>query len=118
MNWKLIIIGGLVYYVATMIISFGITGPLIHERVLDSTYQEYEMFWRPELRSDPPDMAALMPRWITVGLITTFITVAIFACVAPSLGGVNLMGGLKFGIIMGVFTAMLDQTCPLPELPF
>ncbi len=43
MNWKLVIIGGIVFYAATFVISL-ITGPLIHEGVLESTYQQYEMF--------------------------------------------------------------------------
>ena len=106
MNWKLIVIGGLVYYVATMIVGFAVTGPLIHEGVLDATYQQTEMFWRPELRTDPPNIGALMPRWLTAGLISAFIVAAIFACVASSLGGVNLMGGLKYGLIVATFGAL------------
>ena len=106
MNWKLVIIGGLVYYVATMIVGFGVAGPLIHEGVLDALYQEHSSFWRPELNEDPPDLGALMPRWLTAGLITSLVFAAIFSWVASSLGGVNLMGGLKYGLIVGVFGAM------------
>lgn len=106
MNWKLIFIGGLAYYLATMIIGFGVTGPLIHEGVLDATYQETEMFWRPELRTEPPDLGALMPRWLTAGLISSLIIAAIFGCVASSLGGVNLKGGLYYGIILATFGAL------------
>ena len=68
-NIKTIVTGGIVFYVAQFIASM-ITGMFIHEGVLDPLYNATSEFWRPELRSDPPDMAALMPRWITVGLIS------------------------------------------------
>ena len=57
MNWKLIIGGGLAYYIAAFIVSF-VGATLIHEGVLDATYTATSSFWRPELIQDPPDMAA------------------------------------------------------------
>ena len=38
MRWKLIILGGLAFYVAMWLISMA-TGPLIHEGILKATYQ-------------------------------------------------------------------------------
>ena len=72
MNWKLIIIGGIAFYVAAFIVSMA-GGTFIHEGVLDETYRATESFWRPELRQDPPDMASLMPMWIATGLVTSFV---------------------------------------------
>ena len=60
MNVKLILVGGIVFYAAQMIVSFA-TGPLLHEGILDEVYKAYAQFWRPELIQEPPDMAALMP---------------------------------------------------------
>ena len=71
MNWKLVVLGGLAMYLVIFVVSFA-TAMVVHERVLEPAYQQTAEFWRPELRQDPPDMAALMPRWITVGLITSF----------------------------------------------
>jgi hypothetical protein len=51
-NIKLILIGGIVYYVVQFIISM-IAGPFIHEGVLDETYRATTSFWRPELVQDP-----------------------------------------------------------------
>ncbi|MGH8284526.1 MAG: hypothetical protein ACRETT_02030, partial [Steroidobacteraceae bacterium] len=80
MNWKVIVIGGLVFFVATWLIA-PITGPLIHEGVLKEAYMATATFWRPELNEQPPNMAALMPYWITVGLIGSFITAGIYGIV-------------------------------------
>jgi len=105
MNAKLIVIGGLVFYVVTFMVSFA-TGPLIHQGVLEADYKATEQFWRPELRQDPPDMAALMPRWITAGLISALVLAAIYGVVRGALGGAPWMQGLKFGLITAVFMAM------------
>ncbi|MGQ0834073.1 MAG: hypothetical protein ACT4O5_03980 [Gammaproteobacteria bacterium] len=97
MNWKVIVIGGLVFFVATWLIA-PITGPLIHEGVLKEAYMATATFWRPELNEQPPNMAALMPYWITVGLIGSFITAGIYGIVRRALTGPGWMRGLKFGV--------------------
>ncbi len=61
MKIKTIVAGAIVFYLVQMIIGMLITGPWIHEGILDSAYQATSAFWRPELRQNPPDMAALMP---------------------------------------------------------
>ena len=103
-NPKLIIVGGLVYYVVQLIISF-ITGPLIHEGVLTEAYQANASFWRPELVQQPPDMAALMPRWITTGLISSFLAAAIYDNVRAAFSGSDTVRGMKFGLIAYIFYA-------------
>jgi len=95
MNWKLIVIGGIVFYIVTFAVSF-VTGPVVHNGILNETYQEN---WRPELNQDPPDMASLMPRWITSGVITSMIFAAIFGWIRPALG-VGWLAGFKFGVIL------------------
>jgi hypothetical protein len=103
-NIKVILLGGLAMYVAEFIVSMA-TGGVIHEGVLKELYMANASFWRPELNQDPPDMAALMPRWITAGLITTFIMVAIFDNIRSALDGSGLMKGLKYGVILFLFSA-------------
>ena len=105
MNWKVIILAGLAYYVAMFLVSF-VTGPLIHEGVLDELYRANESFWRPELNQDPPDMAALMPRWIAAGLFGAFVVAAIFDNFRSALSGSAVMKGVKFGFVV----AMLNMT--------
>ncbi len=102
MNWKLVVIGGIVFYAATFVVSL-ITGPLIHEGVLDATYQEYSQFWKPELRSDPPDMESLMPRWITVGVIISMIMAAIYGWLRNAFQGPGWSRGLRFGVVISIF---------------
>jgi len=106
-NIKLILIGGVVYYIAQWIISMA-TGMFIHEGVLDAAYQSVPQFWRPELNQDPPDMMALMPRWIATGLIGAFIGTFIFDNVRAALSGSNAIKGLKFGLLMALFYASFN----------
>jgi hypothetical protein len=118
MNWKLIVLGGLAMYVVMFLVSFA-TGPIIHEGVLDETYRAHEEFWRPELREDPPNMAALMPRWISVGVITTLIMAALYGVVHTAFTGPGWMKGLKYGaglaILMACFGAGWSGVFNLPD---
>ena len=101
MNWKLIILGGLAFYVVMFIISFP-SGMVIHDGILDAPYSANSEFWRPELNQDPPDMAALMPRWIATGLLTTFIFAAIYGWIRGGLSGAPWQKGLKFGLLLSI----------------
>ncbi len=108
MNRKLIlliVVGGLAYYLATFVVSMA-TGPLIHTGVLDPSYEATLEFWRPELREDPPDMAALMPMWIRNGLISAFVFAWLFSMMRPAFSGPGWKKGLKFGFIGATFGAM------------
>jgi hypothetical protein len=102
-NLKVILLGGVAFYVTQFIVSM-ITGPFIHEGVLLEPYMANASFWRPELNQVPPDMAALLPRWITTGLITTFIFTAIFDNIRSVLDGSGPVKGIKFGFICWLFS--------------
>ena len=103
MNWKLILIGGVVLYLVMFALSF-ITGPVIHNGILMPTYQATAGFWRPELMQDPPDMAALMPRWVTTGLISSFIIAGIYGHVRSTFTGAGWQRGLKYGFVLFLLT--------------
>ena len=102
MNWKVIVIGGVVFSAVTWVLSF-ITGPLIHNGILLDDSQATAQFWRPELVQQPPDMAALLPRWIVSGLISSFIFAGIYDVVRGALTGPGWKRGLKFGVILVLF---------------
>jgi hypothetical protein len=101
------VIGGIVFYVVMFVISLG-TGPVIHNGILEADYKATSTFWRPELRQDPPDMAALMPRWITSGLISAWVFAAIYGGIRGGLSGAPWMQGLKFGLILAVALSLYN----------
>lgn len=103
MNWKCIIIGAIVFFVVTNILGIAVTGPLIHEGILDPVYQENEQFWRPELRQDPPDVASLMPMWLLNGFIVSLIVAWLYCCFRHCLKGPDWQRGLKFGLYLAIF---------------
>lgn len=102
MSWKLVIVGGLVFWVVTNVLAFLVTGPIIHERILDPTYQAHESFWLPELRQDPPDMGALMPRWLAMSLLSSLVFAGIYSVVRGSFRGPGWQRGLKYGLCLGL----------------
>jgi len=102
-NIKVILLGGLAMYVAQFIVSMA-TGGVIHEDILKELYIANASFWRPELNQDPPDMAALMPRWIATGLIATFILAGIYDNIRSGLDGSGLIKGIKYGVILFLFS--------------
>lgn len=104
MRWKLILLGGLAFYVAMFLISMA-TGPVIHEGLLKELYKATASFWRPELQSDPPNMAALMPRWIATGLAGAFIQAGIYAWIEPGFRGRGWQKGLQYGVVLALFGA-------------
>jgi hypothetical protein len=52
----------------------------------------------------PPDMAALLPMWITTGLIGAFLSAAVYDWIRPALAGEGWVRGLKFGVIAYIFS--------------
>jgi hypothetical protein len=48
-------------------------------------------------------MGALMPMWITTGLVGAFIAAGIYSVVRSSLTGPAWQRGLKFGVIAALF---------------
>ena len=105
LDWKVIVGGGILMYIAQFLIG-GITGVFIHEGVLDPLYRVTTEFWRPELSQDPPDVAALMPRWIAVGLLAAFVHAGIYDNIRSALDGSGMIRGLKFGLIIAVIYAL------------
>jgi hypothetical protein len=101
LNARNILLGGFVFYLAQWV--FGIlTGVLLHEGILEPMYQATPAFWRPELQQEPMDMGALMPRWIAVGLITTFIFTAIYDNIREAFHGSGPIRGAKFGFVLAL----------------
>lgn len=104
MNWKLVFGGGLVYYLAQWVVSMA-TGGFVHEGILVEAYRETAAFWRPELNQTPPDIAALMPRWIATGLVASFLGAAVYGWIRPALQGSGWQKGAKFGAISAILMA-------------
>jgi hypothetical protein len=102
LSWKLVLLGGLAFYAAQWIVGFA-TGMLIHNGVLAEPYDATASFWRPELNQEPPDMVALLPLWITTGLIVAFVLAAIYGIVRPAFSGAGWKKGLKYGLMLAVF---------------
>lgn len=99
LNFKVIFLAGLAMYAVQFLIGI-LTGAVIHEGVLDEYYMANPGYWRPELMQDPPDMAALMPRWIATGLIGAFILAGIFDNIRGGLDGSVAIRGVKYGVIL------------------
>ena len=99
MNWKLIFVGGIVYYAAAWLVGM-VSGPLIHQGVLEEAYIQNAQFWRPELNEEPPNMAALMPLWIASGLIGSFIIAGVYGAIRSSFNGDGWLKGAKYGLVL------------------
>jgi hypothetical protein len=98
MNAKLILLGGIAWYATAWVVSMA-TASFIHEGVLADDYLATAAFWRPELMQDPPDMAALMPRWLTTGLLSAFLTALVYGWLRPAFTGPGWLKGIKFGLV-------------------
>ena len=118
MNLKLVAIGGIVLYLVTFAVSFA-TGPIIHNNVLKPTYKATPEFWRPELNQDPPDMKALMPRWVTTGLMTSFVLAGVYGAVRGAFAGPGWRKGMIFGFLLSLiaitFMASYSGVFNLPD---
>lgn len=99
MNPKIIFAGGLAMYVAQFVISMA-TGPIIHNGILNDAYRANAAFWRPELNAVPPDMTALLPLWISVGLVGSFVLAGIYGVIRGAFGGSGWVQGAKFGLMV------------------
>ena len=94
MNWKAVVVGAIVFWVVTNILGMFVTGFVIHQKILDPIYQANAAFWLPELRQDPPDMAALMPRWSLNSWLNSLIVAGIYVCRHRSCSGSEWQKGL------------------------
>lgn len=106
MNGKLTAISALVYFVASWVLSF-ISGPIVHNGILKSTYIETASFWRPALMQEPPDMASLMPRWIATGVVLAIVVGAFYGVLRGSIAGAAWLRGAKFGAGLGILIAVV-----------
>lgn len=103
-NLKNIVVGGVLFYVVQFAIGLAM-GPLVHEGILDPYYMDNPGFWRPELMQDPPDMEALMPRWIGVGLAMALLLAAIYDNIRSAFDGSGVVKGIKYGVVLGLISA-------------
>lgn len=101
MNWKLVVVGALVFYLVMLLLSF-VTGPIIHNNIILDDYRANEGFWRPELNEDPPNMAALFPYWLATGLFSGLIFAGIYSCVRPCFHGPGWRRGAVYGLCLAL----------------
>lgn len=102
MNWKLVVVGGLVFYAVTFVVGFA-TGPLIHNGILKEPYRQNLSFWQPALQQDPPDMAALMPRWVATGILGALVQAALYGWIRGGFRGKGWQKGMKYGLLLSLF---------------
>ena len=53
-------------------------------------------------------MAALMPRWISVGLLTAFLHAGIYDNIRSAFSGSDMIKGLKFGLVIALVYAGIN----------
>jgi hypothetical protein len=118
MNWKLIIVGAIVFWLVSNILGMAVTGPLIHEKILDAEYKANLSFWLPELREDPPDMGALLPKWLLNSFLISLVVAGIYSCVHDAFSGSGLKKGFIWGLSMGIFSwALMNSYAGVFDLP-
>jgi hypothetical protein len=108
MNFRIVFVGGAVYYVVLFAVSM-ILGMLIHSPetgVLGEAYRETASFWRPELNANPPDPSLIWMLWIPSGLLGAFLAAGVYSVVRPGLAGGPWQRGFKFGVIAFVFAVI------------
>lgn len=98
MSPKFIVLGGIAFFIVANIIG-AVTGQLIHGPggFLEPLYQAHQAMWRPELNQVPPDLAALAPLWVGMGLLNSLIVTTAYNVFAGALTGSPLANGLRFG---------------------
>jgi hypothetical protein len=105
MNWRVVFIGGGVYFVAGFVLSL-IVAPFIHSPdtgILAETYRVTAAFWRPELNANPPDTELMFRVLIPSGILAALFGAGVYGLVRSSLTGAAWKRGLKFGVITTVF---------------
>ena len=91
MNLKRVALAGLAVFLVSQVIEY-----LIHGVWLQSMYLSLKQIWRPDMESK---------RWIlgAVGFIVSFVFAYIFA---KGYEGRGIMEGVRFGAVVGLFTAL------------
>ena len=103
MNWKCIIIGAIVFFIVANILGMFVSGPIVHEGILDEAYGANASFWRPELTQEPPDMGALMPTWLLNSFIVSLIVAGLYCCFRGCLNGAEWQRGMKWCVCLAIF---------------
>lgn len=98
MNWKLTLVGGLVFWLVSNVIGWFVTGPLMHEGLLGEVYRAHSEFWWPALNQEPPDVATLMPHWLLASLIGSLVYAGIYSVVRGSSRGSGWRRGLTVAL--------------------
>ena len=93
MNIKKWVITSLVIFVAAQILEF-----IIHYLILGGAYQATSHLWRPD-----EEMNQMMWLMYLTGLVWAFLFVYIFA---KGYEGRGIMEGVRFGLIIGVFSSL------------
>ena len=109
MNWKIVFVGGIVYYAALLAVSL-VLGQFIHSPdsgVLAEAYRATAPFWRPELNANPPDPGFVWRTLVISGVVGAFIAAGVYGVIRPALAGAAWQRGLKFGAIALAF-AVID----------
>ena len=106
MNWKQVFLGAVVFWVVTNVFGMFVTGYLIHDKILDPDYRAHSQLWVPELNQDPPDMAALIPNWLTISFITSLVVAGIYSRVKGSFSGPAWKKGLTWGFCVGLLASV------------
>ena len=102
MNMRLVMVGTIVFWLVSNIVGIAVTGPIIHEKILDPEYRANESFWLPELSQDPPDYGALMPRWLLNSFLTSLVVAGIYSCVRNSFPAPGWKQGFYWGLSLAV----------------
>ena len=105
MNVRLVVVAAVAFWLVSNIVGMVITGPIIHEKILDLEYRATESFWLPELRQDPPDMGALMPRWLLNSFLSSLVVAGIYSYARNSFSGPGWQQGFCWGLSLAVFSA-------------
>ncbi len=106
MNMRLVMVSTLAFWIVSNIIGMAVTGPIIHQKILDPEYRANESFWLPELRQDPPDMGALMPRWLLNSFLSSLVVGGIYSYVRNSFPAPGFKQGFYWGLSLAVFTVV------------
>ena len=111
MNFKLTIVGAIVFFLVSNIVGMA-GGKFIHEGILMDEYQKTSEFWRPELRTgtETEDMAALMPLWLANSFLLSLVVAGIYSCVHGALNGPGWKKGLVWGLSLGIFAAVIARS--------
>ncbi len=88
----------------TNILGFGVTSLIIHGAILDPFYRANESLWIEPLRQDPPDMAAVMPHWIMVSLISSLVVAGLYSCLRKAFEGPGWKCGMIWGLYLAIFS--------------